>query len=95
MSIRPIKRIVQSQPTIEGAGVKLDNRGRVEVDDHFKSSVPGIYAIGDVTNRLNLTPVATHEGMALAKTLFGGTPTPVDHDNVPTAVFANPMIRIT
>ena len=51
-----------------------------------------IHAIGDVTNRLNLTPVATAEGMALAKTLFGGEPTPVDHDNVPTAVFANPNL---
>ncbi|MGH7291398.1 MAG: glutathione-disulfide reductase, partial [Myxococcota bacterium] len=51
-----------------------------------------IHAIGDVTNRLNLTPVATAEGMALAKTLFGGAPTPVDHENVPTAIFAHPNI---
>jgi len=54
--------------------------------------VESIHAIGDVTNRLNLTPVATSEGMALAKTLFGGKPTPVDHDDVPTAVFSNPTI---
>ena len=54
--------------------------------------VDSIHAIGDVTNRLNLTPVATSEGMALAKTLFGGKPTPVDHENVPTAVFANPNL---
>jgi glutathione reductase (NADPH) len=54
--------------------------------------VDSIHAIGDVTNRLNLTPVATSEGMALAKTLFGNVPTPVDHDNVPTAVFSHPNI---
>jgi glutathione reductase (NADPH) len=62
------------------------------VDRYSKSSVDSIHAIGDVTNRLNLTPVATAEGMALAKTLFGGKPTPVDHENVPTAVFANPNL---
>ena len=77
---------------LEGAGVKLGKDGAVLVDDYSKSSVDSIHAIGDVTNRLNLTPVATSEGMALARTLFGGQPTPVDHDNVPTAVFANPNL---
>ncbi|MEO8144136.1 MAG: glutathione-disulfide reductase [Betaproteobacteria bacterium] len=77
---------------LEAAGVKLAADGAIAVDNYSKSSVDSIHAIGDVTNRLNLTPVATHEGMALAKTLFGGTPTPVDHDNVPTAVFSNPSI---
>jgi len=77
---------------LEAAGVKLATDGAVVVDSYSKSSVDSIHAIGDVTNRLNLTPVATAEGMALAKTLFGGTPTPVDHDNVPTAVFANPNL---
>ena len=77
---------------LESAGVKLGADGAVLVDDYSKSSVDSIYAIGDVTNRLNLTPVATAEGMALARTLFGGQPTPVDHENVPTAVFANPNI---
>ena len=72
--------------------VKLAADGAVVVDEYSKSSVPSIHAIGDVTNRLNLTPVATSEGMALAKTLFGGKPTPVDHDNVPTAVFAHPNL---
>jgi glutathione reductase (NADPH) len=62
------------------------------VDDCGKSSVDSIYAIGDVTNRLNLTPVATAEGMAVAKTLFGGEPTPFDHENVPTAVFSDPNV---
>ena len=77
---------------LEAAGVKLAADDAVVVDEFSKSSVDSIHAIGDITNRLNLTPVATAEGMALAKTLFGGTPTPVDHDNVPTAVFAHPNI---
>ena len=77
---------------LEAAGVKLTADGAVVVDNYSKSSVDSIHAIGDITNRLNLTPVATAEGMALAKTLFGGAPTPVDHDNVPTAVFAHPNI---
>jgi glutathione reductase (NADPH) len=77
---------------LEAAGVRLGNGGEIMVDEYSRSSVPSIHAIGDVTNRLNLTPVATSEGMALAKTLFGGTPTPVDHDNVPTAVFSHPNI---
>jgi glutathione reductase (NADPH) len=54
--------------------------------------VASIHAIGDVTDRLNLTPVATAEGMALARTLFRGEPTPVDHVNVPTAVFSDPNL---
>jgi glutathione reductase (NADPH) len=77
---------------LEAAGVKLGDYGAIAVDNYSKSSVDSIHAIGDVTNRLNLTPVATSEGMALAKTLFGGAPTPVDHDNVPTAVFAHPNL---
>jgi glutathione reductase (NADPH) len=77
---------------LEAAGVKLAADGAIVVDAYSKSSVDSIHAIGDVTNRLNLTPVATAEGMALAKTLFGDTPTPADHDNVPTAVFAHPNL---
>jgi glutathione reductase (NADPH) len=77
---------------LEAAGVTLAADGAVVVDHYSKSSVDSIHAIGDVTNRLNLTPVATSEGMALAKTLFGGKPTPVDHENVPTAVFSHPNI---
>ncbi|HEY6967376.1 MAG TPA: glutathione-disulfide reductase [Burkholderiales bacterium] len=77
---------------LEAAGVKLAADGAIVVDAYSKSSVDSIHAIGDVTNRLNLTPVATAEGMALAKTLFGGAPTPADHDNVPTAVFAHPNL---
>ena len=77
---------------LEASDVKLAADGAVVVDEYSKSSVASIHAIGDVTNRLNLTPVATAEGMALAKTLFGGEPTPVDHENVPTAVFAHPNL---
>jgi glutathione reductase (NADPH) len=75
---------------LEAAGVRLGGGGEVIVDAYSKSSVDSIHAIGDVTDRLNLTPVATAEGMALAKTLFRGEPTPVDHESVPTAVFSDP-----
>jgi glutathione reductase (NADPH) len=74
------------------AGVALAEDGAVRVDAYSKSSVDSIWAIGDVTNRLNLTPVATAEGMWLARTLFGNEPTPVDHENVPTAVFSDPNV---
>jgi len=77
---------------LEAAGVKLDAAGAVVVDAYSRSSVDSIHAIGDVTNRLNLTPVATAEGMALAKTLFRNEPTATDHDNVPTAVFSDPNV---
>ncbi len=77
---------------LEGAGVKLDREGAVVVDAYSRSSVASVHAIGDVTNRLNLTPVATAEGMGLAKTLFNNEPTPVDHVNVATAVFSDPNV---
>jgi glutathione reductase (NADPH) len=77
---------------LESSGVKLAADGAVVVDRYSASSVPSIHAVGDVTNRINLTPVATAEAMWLARTLFRGEPTPVDHDNVPTAVFANPNL---
>jgi glutathione reductase (NADPH) len=74
------------------AGVALDAAGAVVVDAYSRTSVPSIWAIGDVTNRLNLTPVAIHEGMALAATLFANRPTKPDHSDVPTAVFSQPAI---
>jgi glutathione reductase (NADPH) len=77
---------------LEAAGVGLAPDGAVPVDRYSTTSVPSIHAIGDVTNRINLTPVATAEAMWLARTLFRGEPTPVDHDYVPTAVFANPNL---
>jgi glutathione reductase (NADPH) len=77
---------------LEGAGVKLGPHGAVEVDQWSQSSVPSIYAVGDVTNRVNLTPVAIREGHAFADTRFGNRPTAVDHELVPTAVFATPEV---
>ena len=77
---------------LESAGVELAADGAVIVNKYSASSVPSIHAVGDVTNRINLTPVATAEAMWLARTLFRGEPTPVDHENVPTAVFANPNL---
>jgi glutathione reductase (NADPH) len=77
---------------LEAAGVKLAEDDAVIVDRYSNSSVDWIHAIGDVTNRINLTPVATAEGMWLARTLFGNEPTPVDHENVPTAVFGDPNL---
>jgi glutathione reductase (NADPH) len=77
---------------LEEAGVELDENGAVVVDAYSCSSVPSIHAIGDVTNRLNLTPVAIHEGMCLAATLFDGRPTKPDHRDVPKAVFSQPTV---
>jgi glutathione reductase (NADPH) len=74
------------------AGVKLNVEGAVLVDEFSCSSVPSIYAVGDVTDRINLTPVAIHEGAAVAATLFGGKPTRPDHSDVPSAVFSQPNI---
>jgi glutathione reductase (NADPH) len=77
---------------LEAAGVKLASNGGIAVDAYSRTTVPNIYAVGDVTNRVNLTPVAIREGHAFADTVFGNTPTPVDHSNVPTAVFSEPEI---
>jgi glutathione reductase (NADPH) len=75
---------------LEDAGIKLGRGGEIEVDEYSQTAVPSIYAIGDVTNRINLTPVAIREGMAFVETVFGGNPTPVDHDLVPSAIFTQP-----
>jgi len=77
---------------LEAAGVQLAEDGRVVVDAQSRSSVDNIYAVGDVTNRVNLTPVAIREGHAFADTVFGGRPTAVSHDMIPTAVFSTPEI---
>jgi glutathione reductase (NADPH) len=77
---------------LEAAGVKLAGDGAVIVDKHSASSVESIHAIGDVTNRVNLTPVATAEAMWLARTLFRDEPTAIDHESIPTAVFSNPNL---
>jgi glutathione reductase (NADPH) len=77
---------------LEALGVKLAPDGAVLVDRYSASNVASIHAIGDVTNRINLTPVATAEAMWLARTLFRDAPTAVDHEHVPTAVFADPNV---
>jgi glutathione reductase (NADPH) len=79
---------------IEHAGVTIADNGGIAVDRYSRTVVPHIFAIGDVTNRVNLTPVAIREGHAVADTLFGGRPTAVDHIHVPTAVFSEPEIGV-
>ncbi|MEP5265160.1 MAG: glutathione-disulfide reductase, partial [Nitratireductor sp.] len=75
---------------LEDAGVKLGMAGEVVVDDYSQSSVESIYAVGDVTDRANLTPVAIREGHAFADTVFGGKDVKVDHSIIPTAIFSQP-----
>jgi len=77
---------------LEEMGVKIGRRGEIVVDDYSQTAVPSVYAIGDVTNRINLTPVAIREGMAFSRTVFEGHPTPVDHDLVASAVFTQPEL---
>ncbi|MEM8856346.1 MAG: glutathione-disulfide reductase, partial [Pseudomonadota bacterium] len=77
---------------LEEAGVALTDGGAVKVDGASQSSVPSIYAVGDVTDRVNLTPVAIREGHAFADTLFGSAPREVDHSLIPTAVFTQPEL---
>ncbi|MGD9812678.1 MAG: glutathione-disulfide reductase, partial [Sphingobium sp.] len=75
---------------VEAAGVAIDHQGAIIVDEDNRSSVPSIYAVGDVTNRVQLTPVAIREGQAFADTLFGNKPHRVDYATIPSAVFSNP-----
>ncbi len=77
---------------LERAGVELDEAGAIVVDRFSQSSVPSIHAVGDVTNRVNLTPVAIREGHAFADTVFGGKSVAVDHKDIPTAVFSTPEL---
>lgn len=77
---------------LESAGVELDDKGAVRVNEENQSTCPSIYAVGDVTNRIQLTPVAIREGQAFADTVFGNKPTRVDYANVPSAVFSHPPI---
>jgi len=77
---------------LEACGVALDAAGAIRVDAHYRTNVPSIYAVGDVTNRVNLTPVALAEGMSLARRLFGSRDTTVDYEFIPTAIFSQPPI---
>ena len=79
---------------LENAGVHLDMAGAIAVDENSRTNVPSIYAVGDVTNRVNLTPIAIREGHAFADTVFGDNPWIVDHSLVPTAVFSEPEIGV-
>jgi glutathione reductase (NADPH) len=73
-------------------GVQLNQKGAVVVDAYSRSSVANVFAVGDCTDRMNLTPIAIAEGNAVAQTLFNNNPTMVDYSNVPTAVFSHPSI---
>ena len=79
---------------LEKIGVRIAENGGIAVDEYSRTDVPHIYAVGDVTNRINLTPVAIREGHAFADTVFGGKPTRVDHADVPTAVFTEPEVGV-
>ena len=87
------------RPEHEGArarreiGIKTQDNGAVIVDEWQRTSVPNVYAVGDVTDRLNLTPVAIGEGRAIAETLYNNNPIKMDHNDVPTAVFSQPADR--
>ena len=75
---------------LEEVGVRIGRRGEIVVDDYSRTDVPSIWAIGDVTRRMELTPVAIREGMAFTETVFRDNPTKPDHDLIPTAVFTQP-----
>lgn len=75
---------------LDSAGVTMDDKGAIVVDEDNKSTCDSIYAVGDVTNRVQLTPVAIREGQAFADTMYGNKPHRVDYENIPSAVFSHP-----
>lgn len=77
---------------LEAAGIQVNDRGAIVVDDHSRTSVPHVFALGDVTDRVQLTPVAIHEAMCFIETEFKNNPTSPDHDLIATAVFSQPEI---
>jgi glutathione reductase (NADPH) len=77
---------------LEAAGVALRENGAVAVDEYSRTNVESIYAVGDVTDRINLTPVAIREGQAFADSVFGATPTAINYEHTPSAVFTTPEI---
>ncbi|XVE81390.1 hypothetical protein DITRI_Ditri15bG0059400 [Diplodiscus trichospermus] len=79
---------------LEAVGVELDKTGAVKVDEYSRTNIPSIWAVGDVTNRINLTPVALMEGTFFAKTVFGGESKKPDYSNVPYAVFSIPPLSV-
>jgi glutathione reductase (NADPH) len=85
------------KPNTEGlglaeAGVELGDKGQIKVDADNRSSVPSIFGVGDVTDRIQLTPVAIREGQAFADTFFGNKPSRVDYSCIPSAVFSHPPL---
>ncbi|MEL6687576.1 MAG: glutathione-disulfide reductase [Pseudomonadota bacterium] len=79
---------------LENAGVAVDENGAVKVDEYSRTTQKNIYAVGDVTNRVNLTPVAIREGVAFVETAFKDNPTAYDHSNIASAVFTRPPIGV-
>jgi glutathione reductase (NADPH) len=77
---------------LQEAGVRLDEHGAIAVDDAFRSSVPHICAVGDVIDRVQLTPVALAEAMVVVDRLFGSGKRTIDYENIPTAVFTHPNV---
>ncbi|KAE9630432.1 glutathione-disulfide reductase [Parasedimentitalea maritima] len=75
---------------LEALGIERGRKGEILVDDYSQTGVPSVFAIGDVTDRVNLTPVAIREGMAFVETVFKGNPTKPDHELIPTAIFTQP-----
>ncbi len=79
---------------LDAAGVAVNAKDAIAVDEYSHTNVENIWALGDVTDRVNLTPVAIHEAMCFVSTVFGGKPLPVDHELIPTAVFSQPSIGV-
>ena len=77
---------------LENAGIETGEKGEIPVDEYSRTSCPSIYAVGDVSDRVQLTPVAIREGQAFADTVFGGTPRTVDYSCIPSAVFSQPPL---
>lgn len=77
---------------LENAGIETGLRGEIRVDEYSRTSCPSIYAVGDVTDRVQLTPVAIREGHAFADTVFGNSPRTVEYDHIPAAVFSQPPL---
>ncbi|KAI4303927.1 hypothetical protein MLD38_039505 [Melastoma candidum] len=79
---------------LNAVGVEIDATGAIKVDEYSRTNIPSIWAVGDVTNRMNLTPVALMEGSCFAKSVFGGQPTKPDYQNIPCAVFSIPPLSV-
>ena len=77
---------------LENAGIELGDRGQITVDEYSRTSCPSIYAVGDVTDRVQLTPIAIREGQAFADTVFGDSPRTIDYSCIPSAVFSQPPL---